>query len=71
MKRVLAVITYEAYVPEDMDNDQIQTAVENEVENRMNRFRIHVKEYHNEETAEPLFDKTNLIVSERVTIASS
>lgn len=60
MKRVIIVATFAGYCPEDMDINQIGDAVEKELNDRINMFRIHLRDYHNEPESEPLFDLTSV-----------
>ncbi|WP_407532983.1 hypothetical protein [Elizabethkingia anophelis] len=56
MKKVIVVVTYEAYVPEDMMVDQLAENIEEVVRDRFEDFRVTAENYHNEEESEPWFE---------------
>lgn len=56
MKKIIVVVTYSAFVPEDMMVDQLQENVDNYVRDYFEDFRATAKDYHNEEESEPLFN---------------
>lgn len=62
MKKVIVVVTYEAYVPEDMMVDQLEENVNEVVRNNFEDFRVIAENYHNEDEAEPLFEISDVMV---------
>ncbi|KGT09520.1 hypothetical protein AB9J70_06290 [Elizabethkingia anophelis] len=56
MKKVIVVVTYDAYVPEDMMVDQLAENIEEVVRDRFEDFRVTAENYHNEEESEPWFE---------------
>lgn len=62
MKSIIAVVTYNAYVPEDMTVDQLKESIDEVVRDRFDYFRATAKDYHNEEESEPLFDLNSVMV---------
>lgn len=58
-KRVLIVMTYEAYVPADMDLGDIEAEAESEFPDT-NGFRLKIDSYPDEDLAEPLFELTDV-----------
>jgi hypothetical protein len=68
MKQVIGVIVYKAFVPDDMDMADINEAFEAKAEADLDRIRISVKNYHDEDEAEPLFDFDSAQVGEHMTL---
>ncbi|AQW96683.1 hypothetical protein BBD31_01670 [Elizabethkingia anophelis] len=62
MKKVIVVVTYEAYIPEDMMVDQLSQNIEEVVRDRFDDFRATAENYHNEEESEPLFEISDVMV---------
>ncbi|OPC66355.1 hypothetical protein DSC47_10125 [Elizabethkingia miricola] len=62
MKKVIVVVTYEAYVPEDMMVDQLEENIEEVVRDRFEDFRATAENYHNEEESEPWFELSSVMV---------
>lgn len=62
MKKVIVVVTYEAYVPEDMMVDQLEDNVDEVVRNNLEDFRAIAENYHNEEESEPWFEISDVMV---------
>ncbi len=49
MKRILVVVKFEAYVPEDMTVESLRDNVENVVANTFDGFGVSSKGYHDED----------------------
>lgn len=67
-KKVLIVAVYEAYVPEDMDLDEIYEKAEDEVRNNFEDFRLSV-DYPDAAQSDPLFDLSDVHVGTEMTLA--
>ncbi len=61
MKRIIAVATFEAHVPDDMTVSQVQDLVEENITDNYNRFSINVQDYKDVDNAEPYFDLDSVI----------
>lgn len=62
MKKIIVIVTYSAYVPDDMTADQLRESIESEIRDNFDDFRATAKDYHTEEEAEPLFDISDVMV---------
>lgn len=69
MKKVIVVVTYEAYIPEDMMVAQLSQNIEEVVRDRFDDFRATAENYHNEEESEPLFEISDVMVGTESMIA--
>jgi hypothetical protein len=64
MKTIYALLTFEADVPDDMDENALGDAVASAVNEKLDRFRARVPDYPNEDEAEPMFDLRDTAVCE-------
>ena len=66
MKRIIAVAIYEAYVPDDVDIDEIRAKVQEEIEKNYDSFRISEITTESDEAKEmePFFNIDDVIVGE-------
>ncbi|WP_185284953.1 hypothetical protein [Elizabethkingia anophelis] len=69
MKKVIVVVTYEAYIPEDMMVDQLSQNIEEVVRDRFDDFRATAENYDNKEESEPLFEISDVMVGTESMIA--
>jgi hypothetical protein len=69
MKKIIVVVQYHAYVPEDMTVDQLQSNIEKYVEDNFEDFSVSAKGYHNESESEPMFQFEDLAVGTNCMIA--
>lgn len=69
-KRIIVVVTYEAYVPEDMKISQVEENIEDLLRSRFDSFRVDAEDYHNEDKADPFFKLDQVIVCTECSIRS-
>lgn len=69
MKKILVVVTYEAYVPEDMTVSQLQNNIEENIRNNFEDFRVTAEGYPEGEESEPLFDIKDIMVGTEAMIS--
>lgn len=69
MKKIIVVITYEAYVPEDMTVAQLEENIDEKIRSDFEDFRATAENYHNDEESEPLFQLDGISVGTEVMIA--
>lgn len=62
MKKIIVIVTYEAYVPEDMTVDQLRDNIEEVVKDGFTDFRATAENYHNEEESEPWFQIDDVMI---------
>lgn len=68
MKQIIVVVTYNAYVPEDMTVDQLEENIDEFVRDNFGDFRVSAENYHKEDDSEPLFDISGVMVGTESTI---
>lgn len=69
MKHIIVVVTYTAYVPEDMTVDQLEENIDEVVRNNLEDFRATAENYHNEDESEPLFEISGVMVGTESSIS--
>ncbi|MEI7486439.1 MAG: hypothetical protein WCJ72_03340 [Chryseobacterium sp.] len=62
MKKIIVVVTYEAFVPEDMTVDQLENNIDDYVRDSFSDFRATAENYHTEEESEPWFQIDGVMV---------
>ncbi|WP_278380955.1 hypothetical protein [Chryseobacterium arthrosphaerae] len=68
MKKIIVVVTYNTYVPEDMTVDQLEKNIDEFVRDNFEDFRVNAENYHNEDESEPLFEISDVMVGTESTI---
>ncbi|WP_185226140.1 hypothetical protein [Chryseobacterium indologenes] len=68
MKQIIVVVTYNAYVPDDMTVDQLEENIDEFVRDNFEDFRVSAENYHNESESEPLFEISGVMVGTESTI---
>lgn len=68
MKQIIAIVSYTAYVPEDMTVDQLEENIDEVVRNNLEDFRATAENYHNEDESEPIFQISGVMVGTESTI---
>ncbi|MFC4688633.1 hypothetical protein ACFO4P_16955 [Epilithonimonas pallida] len=61
MKHIIVVVSYSAYVPEDMTVDQLEESIDETVRNNFEGFRATAENYHDEEESEPWFELSGVM----------
>ncbi len=69
MKKIIVVVTYEAYIPEDMTIESLEENIDGEIRNRFDGFGVSSKNYHNEDDEWIVFDLEDVMTGTSVSIA--
>lgn len=62
MKRVLVIVKYEAYVPEDMTVDQLENNIDEWVRSEFDNLGVSAEDYQNEENSWVIFNLEDVMV---------
>lgn len=62
MKKIIVIVTYEAYVPEDMMVDQLQENIDSIVRDNFDDFIAEAKDYPDEKNCYPSFEISDVMV---------
>lgn len=68
MKRVIVLVQYEAYVPEDMSIESLEENIEDEFSYSKYNFGVSSDNYHNEENSHVVFTRDYIMIGTSATI---
>lgn len=68
MKRVIVLVQYEAYVPQDMSIDSLRDGIEEEFSYSKYYFGVSSDNYHNEDESNVVFTKEDIMIGTSATI---